>query len=392
MKQDPLVSVIMAAYNHEKYISDAINSVLNQTYENIEIIVEDDCSTDSTAEKIKKIKDKRLKKIYSKKNKGAVATMNHLVSLCNGDYIAILGSDDVWYPNKIEVQLKQFKDDNIGAVFSLADIIDENGERYEDDVDFSSDVFKSENMSRGKRMRKFFEIGNHLCHPSSIIPKKVMDEIGPYNEMYRQLHDFDYWVRIVSKYDIAVVDDRLLGYRRFKSKINLSNSSISSNIRVMNEHYNIIKKLFNIIPNDDFIDGFSDLFRNKKSSTNDELFCEKFLILKKINSFKVNNKQLALDMLFDCENTRKITKLLEEKYNYSLNDFYKETGELCEVYPFSIVLETKQEIKKNLEDLPVVVETMQNLQHELNSVYNSKSWKITKPIRKIMEWKKYGKH
>lgn len=117
MKQDPLVSVIMAAYNHEKYISDAINSVLNQTYENIEIIVEDDCSTDSTAEKIKKIKDKRLKKIYSKKNKGAVATMNHLVSLCNGDYIAILGSDDVWYPNKIEVQLKQFKDDNIGAVF-----------------------------------------------------------------------------------------------------------------------------------------------------------------------------------------------------------------------------------------------------------------------------------
>ena len=70
MKQDPLVSVIMAAYNHEKYISDAINSVLNQTYENIEIIVEDDCSTVSTAEKIKKIKDKRLKKIYSKKNKG----------------------------------------------------------------------------------------------------------------------------------------------------------------------------------------------------------------------------------------------------------------------------------------------------------------------------------
>lgn len=392
MNKEPLVSVVMAAYNHEKYVTDAINSVLNQTYKNIEVIVEDDCSTDATAEKIKAIKDKRLKKIYSKENKGAVATMNHLISLCSGEYVAIIGSDDIWYPNKLEIEMQQFVNDKIGAVFSLADIIDENGEKYENDVDFSSDVFRSGNMSRGKRVRKFFEIGNHLCHPSSIISKKVMDEIGPYNEVYRQLHDFDYWVRLISKYDIIVVNDKLLGYRRFKSKTNLSNSSFASNVRVMNEHYSIIKKLFNSISDDDFIDGFSDLFIDGKSSTKDELFCEKFLILKNINSFGVNNKQLALDMLFDCKNTQKIIELLEKKYSYSLNKFYEETGEPCEVYPFSIVLETNKETKKSLEDLPVVIETMHNLQHELDNVYNSKSWKITKPMRRIMERRKYGKY
>ena len=103
---EKLVSVIIPAYNHEKYIGDAINSVLNQTYKNIELIVEDDLSTDNTVKEIKKIKDKRLKTIFSKKNKGPVRTMNHLLSMCKGDYIAILGSDDIWYPEKLEKQLE----------------------------------------------------------------------------------------------------------------------------------------------------------------------------------------------------------------------------------------------------------------------------------------------
>ena len=78
---EKLVSVLIPAYNHEKYIKKAIESVLNQTYKNIEVIVEDDCSTDNTVREIKKIKDKRLKTIFSKKNKGPVKTMNHLLSI-----------------------------------------------------------------------------------------------------------------------------------------------------------------------------------------------------------------------------------------------------------------------------------------------------------------------
>ena len=97
-------------------------------------------------------------------------------------------------------------------------------------------------------------------------------------------------------------------------------------------------------------------------------------------------------MLFECKNTQQIIKLLSEKYNYSLNEFYNERGQLYELYPFSVVLETKKDVQKSLKDLPIVVETMKKLQHELDNVYNSKSWKITKPIRKIMERKKNGKY
>ena len=199
---EKLVSVIIASYNHEKYIEDAVRSVLNQTYKNIELIVEDDCSKDKTVEILKGIKDKRLKKIYSKKNKGTVRTMNHLMSLCHGDYIAILGSDDVWYPEKLEKQINYLESHPVEAVFSMVDIIDENGKICQSQSDLEQEIFREENLSRAERMSLFYDFGNHLCHPTSVISKHVVEQIGLYNCTYRQLHDFEYWVRLVNKFDI----------------------------------------------------------------------------------------------------------------------------------------------------------------------------------------------
>ena len=236
---EKLVSVLIPAYNHEKYIKKAIESVLNQTYKNIEVIVEDDCSTDNTVREIKKIKDKRLKTIFSKKNKGPVKTMNHLLSICKGDYIAILGSDDVWYPDKLEKQLPYFKNKKIGAVFSMMDVVDENDRINENDPII--EIFKNKNMSRGQRMRCFFEKGNHLCHPTSIISRKAFEDIGYYNCAYRQLHDFDYWVRLTSKYDIYILNDKLIGYRRVSNGQNLSSATNEHILMHINEENNIIQ-------------------------------------------------------------------------------------------------------------------------------------------------------
>ena len=218
-----LVSIIIPAYNHEKYIYDCINSVLNQTYTNIEVLVEDDCSTDKTREVISKIKDDRLKKIYSKKNKGVVNTINELSNKCNGKYIAVIGSDDIWYPTKIEEQVQVFeKNPKLGAVFTEVDFIDENGKKYTD-----KKVFNYENVSSSKRIKMFYDIGNHLCHPSSMIRQKVFKDIGEYNNAYRQLHDYDYWTRLLQKYDVHIINKKLMAYRRNRT----DNKSISASNR-----------------------------------------------------------------------------------------------------------------------------------------------------------------
>ena len=389
---EKLVSVIIPAYNHEKYIGDAINSVLNQTYKNIELIVEDDCSTDNTVKEIKKIKDKRLKTIFSKKNKGTVRTINHLLSMCNGDYIAILGSDDIWYPEKIEKQLKHFKK-GIGAVFSIADIIDENGNKYTEDENFTDEIFIKDNMSKGKRLRLFYDKGNHLCHPSSIITREVLEQIGLYNPVYRQLHDFDYWTRLLTQFNMFIVQEKLLAYRRFKDKnSNLSINKITNIIRHINESYNIIKVMFDKIDNKTFKEGFSDMFKNKNASSKIDLLCEKYFVLLKLNILGANNRQLAQEVLFNNPEKDEIIKALETKYKYSLNDIYNDLGNLYELYPIVIPMEVIPDLKRLISTKEELEKLNKNLSKELNSIYSSKSWKITKPIRKVTEMMSNGKH
>lgn len=386
---EKLVSIIIASYNHEKYIKEAVDSVLNQTYKNIELIVEDDCSTDGTLKILKSIKDDRLKVIDGKKNKGAVKTFNHLLSMCHGEYIGILGSDDVWYEDKIEKQVKCLEEKKVDAVFSMMDVIDQDGNIYENDGYFNKNVFRNGNMSSGKRMRLFYEIGNHLCHPSSLITKKAIDKIGFYNPTYRQLHDFEYWVRLVNEFDIFVMDEKLLGYRRFREGNLSSSRSLVNSIRLMNEYYNIMENMFKIIDDKVFIDGFKDLFVNKNSSSKEELFCEKFLLLLNLDTFGVVNKNIAVNMLFNCENVDIILDKLENKYNYSINDFYNDSGDICQLYPLNLYLKSNKEFSKLIstknKELDSTRKTVVQLREELNKVYSSKSWLITKPLRKFME-------
>ena len=375
-----LVSVIIPAYNHEKYIKQCIESVLNQTYKNLEILVEDDCSTDNTKEEIAKIKDKRLKKIYAKKNKGVVNTINELSNMATGKYIAVLGSDDVWYPEKIEEQIKAFKENpKLGAVFTEVDFIDENNKKY---TDSAENIFDYKNMTSAERMRCFYERGNHLCHPSSMIKRSVFEDIGEYNNGYRQLHDYDYWTRLLQKYDIHIINKKLMAYRRIiTDNKSVSAQNNTNTIRVYNELFYINYQMIMNMNDKLFKEAFLNVFRNKKSSLPIELLCEKYFLL--INMPHIcNNKSYAYSLIFNYKDQRKIFETLEKKYNYTLRDFYKETGLMNKVYPEDIIY---QEYEKNLQEKDQIID---NLNREIQNMLNSKSWKITKPIRAIRKIRK----
>lgn len=368
-----LVSVIIPSYNHQNFIKECVESVINQTYKNLEIIIQDDCSTDNTMSELKKIKDKRIKLIFSKKNKGVVDTLNDLIKLCTGEYIAVIGSDDVWYPTKIEKQLKIFEEkSNIGCVFTDVDIIDESSMLYDDeDSDFFLDIFKTENVSRSQHIRSFYEVGNYLCHSSSLMPRSIVEEIGNYNKTYRQLHDFDYWTRVICKYDIFIIKERLMGYRRIRNNVkSVSCESDENIIRTINEMYSIKYNMIMNLDNKLFKDSFGDSFRNGSSKNNEEIFCEKFFVLLNLSCADILNNSYAFQLLFDYTDKDKIFEVLEKKFNYYLKDFYNDTGSISKNNNIIYVKKYKElEYEKK------------QLLNKIDDLLNSNSWKLTKPIR-----------
>ncbi|HHH7866802.1 TPA: glycosyltransferase family 2 protein, partial [Escherichia coli] len=124
----PLVSIITATYNSERFVLDTYNSIANQTYKNWEWLVTDDCSKDNTVELLKKLSvvDNRIKLYKNETNSGAAVSRNKCLENCKGDYIAFLDSDDIWMPDKIEKQLS-FMGENIDFSFTGFEIMDENG-------------------------------------------------------------------------------------------------------------------------------------------------------------------------------------------------------------------------------------------------------------------------
>jgi glycosyltransferase involved in cell wall biosynthesis len=117
-KSRPLISVIMNCYNGEIYLRDSIKSILNQSYQNFEIIFWDNQSTDKSATIYKSFKDKRLKYYYAPKHSSLYEARNFAIRKSKGQYIAFLDTDDLWTKNKLNLQVEKFKDKKIGVVYS----------------------------------------------------------------------------------------------------------------------------------------------------------------------------------------------------------------------------------------------------------------------------------
>ncbi len=189
MSRSPLVSVIIAAYNVEKYVAEAVDSVLNQTYKNIEIIVVDDGSTDSTREALEPyIKQNKIKYIYQE-NKRLAAARNTGLRISKGEYIAILDSDDLFLPEKIEKQV-DFLENHPECDVCYCDIY----HFYEEDPEkmlklnytyySGAEVFKN-------LLRKNF------INPLTVVMRRsAFDRFGEFDEMQKRTEDWEFWARI----------------------------------------------------------------------------------------------------------------------------------------------------------------------------------------------------
>jgi len=207
IKQQPLISVVMPVYNAEKYLKEAIESILNQTYKNFEFILINDASTDSSLEIINQFarKDKRIKFINNQENKGIAETRNIGIKLSKGKYIATHDADDISLKTRFQEQVDFLeKNPKCGVVGSFIKIFNNT---------------KKNNFSIRKYSLKDKELRNKIFYyspiaqPASMIRKKALDKIGLYNQKYPPAEDLDLWFRIGSFYEFANIQKVLLLYR-----------------------------------------------------------------------------------------------------------------------------------------------------------------------------------
>lgn len=200
-----LVSVIMPAYNAEKYISEAIESILNQTFKNYEFIILDDASTDDTWEIIKKYadKDKRIIPIKNKKNLYIAKSRNKGISLAKGKYIVWQDADDVSLSSRIK-KLVEFMEANPDVGIC--------GSHFQSFTD-GKDIDVRKYATNDKTLRKNIFKYSPVAQPAAIVRKKCFDEMGLFDLKYPPAEDIDLSFRIGVKYKFANLPEALLRYR-----------------------------------------------------------------------------------------------------------------------------------------------------------------------------------
>lgn len=203
----PTVSVIVTCYNHLKFLPEALESIRNQDFQDFELILIDDGSTDGTREFLASYTCDQL--ILNEQNLGTYASLNKAISTSKGELIAILNDDDIWEPTKLSDQVTLLKDNpEISLTGCGGYFINSEGNRTEENtLGFTFPVFRT-----GNQLNEF--IYRNLVIPSgSMFRRKTFDELGGFDESFFGSGDWDLWFRFAQKGPIGCVEKPLLRYR-----------------------------------------------------------------------------------------------------------------------------------------------------------------------------------
>ncbi len=211
---NPLVSVIMPAYNAERYILKSVMSILNQTYKNLELIVYDDGSTDSTIQILRSINDDRLVVYENDINRGIVHALNQLVKLSKGFFIARMDADDISCNNRLESQIKFLTDNKFDIVSSVVIKRSSNYSRYypikmnSDEVNYALKYF------------------NPIVHPAVLGLSEIFKN-NPYDEKFKWAEDYKLWCDLsVAGFKMGIQKDVLLEYRIHSNQVSIIRNKI----------------------------------------------------------------------------------------------------------------------------------------------------------------------
>lgn len=219
-----LVSVIMPSYNTAKFIDKTIESVLNQTYQNFEIIIVDDCSTDNTDEVVANIKDERIIYIKNDKNSGAAVSRNRALREAKGRWIAFLDSDDLWEKEKLSKQIEFMKKNGYKFSYTAYEEVDENSNPLNVRVSGPKKITKAGMYN--------------YCWPGCLTVMYDREAVGLIQIAdLKKNNDYAMWLKVIQKEDCYLLDEVL-------AKYTLRSGSISrhSKLKLIKHHYLLYRK------------------------------------------------------------------------------------------------------------------------------------------------------
>ena len=206
---NPRISVIMSVYNGEKYLREAIQSILGQTYTDFEFIIVNDASTDESLQIILGFSDSRIRLIINDTNTGLTKSLNVALEQAKGEFIARQDADDISLPERFQKQLQHYEQHPETALLGTSHyIIDENG------------------IAIGKRVipadpsrNKFY--GSSFAHGSTMFRSEAIRKLGGYNELFRYSQDFDLWLRFARHYQVRGMPEKLYKLRYHRESVQL---------------------------------------------------------------------------------------------------------------------------------------------------------------------------
>jgi len=235
MSLNPKVSIVIPTYNRAGYVKEAMQSVLNQTFVDLELVIVDDTSTDQTTQAVEGFKDKRIRYHRNSENIGITKNWNKSVELARGEYIVVFHDDDLMLPENIARKTDILdKNTNVGMVCSSAQIIDGQG-NISGFWDVHRGVEKNNIIENGYLCFKKLFLGvNFICAPSVMARKECFDRLGRFDVRLPFTSDWEMWMRICLFYDLAYIAEPLIKCRLHST--NVSNQYVGSGRELEQEY------------------------------------------------------------------------------------------------------------------------------------------------------------
>lgn len=380
-----MVSVLMSTYNRANYLRRAMDSVLNQTYQDIEFVIVDDGSTDGSRELIESYDDERIKFIPLERNSYYCFAANYGLKSCMGQYIAFMNSDDIWLPEKLEKQVA-FLEQNpeYGACFSDVYLIDNDGNDITDKPTQMRGTFSQKNRTQKEWLEYLLCQRNVLCHPSALVRKDVLDQVGGFNLLFCQLADYDLWIRIVAETPIHVFQEKLIKFRwDIDGQNQISSATEGKVARDYNERLIIRRESVERLTDEQFKKFFGDRFKNPDSTTHLEIEFEKAFFLAECMEEAPNWKILGMDKLEKVLRLPEAVETLRNHFGMDIFEIYE--WNKTYMYRDPLILDICEQQKRTIEwQEERYRQEVEAHRKQVDEFLNSTSWKMTAPLRRLM--------